>query len=299
MAKYSATRSANWRAIFSAITVLYLVVVFVLPVVLQQFQEQLGFADGLGVFIDNAKLNSLADFIAGIFAPLAFFWLVAAVMIQSDELKLQREEIAENRQVMKEQANASEAQAEFIRVQTELLREQGTANKRIAEANYRATQYDRRLKLHGELANLLEVIGHENECTRDILDQFARIHAQCEYVFSQEIADAIYQSQRNYALAVRAVILRSKIADAEYPDDWLLNWVKDINEEFGLDYAREELIDFLELYCLEQQDFALELLVWGGIFTRMSEETRLESKLFNDLPTDQRSEPAATWGEAS
>lgn len=301
MAKESATRSANWRAIFSAITVLYLLVVFALPVVLQHFQERLGFADGIGVFIDNAKLNSLADFIAGIFAPLAFFWLVAAVMIQSDELKLQRDEIAENRQVMKEQAKASEAQAEFIRVQTDLLREQGIANKRIAEANYRAAQYDRRLKLRAELASLTEIIGPENDCTRDILDQFANVHAQCEYVFSLDIADAIYESVRNYARAVRAVMLRSKIFDTEYQDDWLITWVKQINEEFGLDYTREQLIDFLELYCVEQQGFALELLVWGEIFTRMSDETRLESKLFDDFPTDHRSETAEindedSWG---
>ncbi|MHC2298215.1 hypothetical protein [Rhizobium mongolense] len=81
------------------------------------------------------------DFIAGVFAPIAFIWLVAAVWIQSQELAEQREELrltrlefGENRKVMREQAEEARKQAEFIGLQTKILERQEderlTAQKR-------------------------------------------------------------------------------------------------------------------------------------------------------------------------
>ncbi|KQV27853.1 hypothetical protein ASC97_05675 [Rhizobium sp. Root1203] len=71
------------------------------------------------------------NFFAGVFAPIAFIWLVAAVWIQSQELAEQREELRltrlefeENRTVMQEQANEARRQAEFIGLQTEILKRQ-------------------------------------------------------------------------------------------------------------------------------------------------------------------------------
>ncbi len=70
-------------------------------------------------------------FIAGVFAPVAFIWLVAAVSIQSQELAEQREELrltrlefAENREVMRQQADEARKQAELIDVQTNILKRQ-------------------------------------------------------------------------------------------------------------------------------------------------------------------------------
>jgi hypothetical protein len=70
-------------------------------------------------------------FIAGVFAPIAFIWLVAAVSIQSQELAEQREELrltrlefAENREVMRQQADEARKQAEFIGLQTDILKRQ-------------------------------------------------------------------------------------------------------------------------------------------------------------------------------
>ena len=53
------------------------------------------------------KGNERGDMLAGVFAPLAFIWLVATVIIQSTELREQRLEMQRNRAV-------SATQAEFI-----------------------------------------------------------------------------------------------------------------------------------------------------------------------------------------
>ena len=65
-------------------------------------------------------MNEFGDFFAGAFAPLAFIWLVAAVLIQSQELSAQREEL----RVANDQAEATNktlsAQTRFIEKQTEI-----------------------------------------------------------------------------------------------------------------------------------------------------------------------------------
>lgn len=75
------------------------------------------------------SLNELGDFLAGLFAPLAFVWLFVAVMIQSEELSAQhkelaltRDELSQQREVMKEQAAQARNQAKFIGEQTDILR---------------------------------------------------------------------------------------------------------------------------------------------------------------------------------
>lgn len=76
------------------------------------------------------------DFLAGVFAPIAFLWLVAAVWIQSDELREQRKELALtrkefelNRSVMEQQAEEARKQAEYIAAQTKLLTEESNLRK--------------------------------------------------------------------------------------------------------------------------------------------------------------------------
>lgn len=81
--------------------------------------------------------NEWGDFLAGVFAPIAFLWLVATVWIQSDELREQRKELALTRKefelsrsVMKEQADEAKKQAEYISTQTQLLSDEAYARKR-------------------------------------------------------------------------------------------------------------------------------------------------------------------------
>lgn len=76
--------------------------------------------------------NSLGDTFAGAFAPVAFVWLVAAVMLQRNELaaqrqelsltreefKLTRQEVAAQRLSMQEQVLESRKNVEFVEEQT-------------------------------------------------------------------------------------------------------------------------------------------------------------------------------------
>ncbi|TBY41171.1 hypothetical protein [Rhizobium leguminosarum] len=92
------------------------------------------------------SVNDWGDFFAGTFSPLAFVWLVVAVILQSmelreqrAELKLTRAEFAQNREVARTQATESKRQAEFIGEQTKLLQEQEQRNKaEDAEAQFNA-----------------------------------------------------------------------------------------------------------------------------------------------------------------
>ncbi|CDZ65565.1 Hypothetical protein NGAL_HAMBI2605_38380 [Neorhizobium galegae bv. orientalis] len=97
------------------------------------------------------------NFFAGIFAPIAFIWLVAAVWIQSQELAEQRAELRltrlefeENRAVMKEQANEARKQAELIGFQTDILKRQD-ADRVAAQAQERFVE---------EIQNLADLINH-------------------------------------------------------------------------------------------------------------------------------------------
>lgn len=81
-------------------------------------------------------LNELGDFLAGAFAPLAFIWLAAAVLIQSQELKEQRKELRltresmeDNREVMRAQADEARKQAEYIGQQTKLMEDDQRSRK--------------------------------------------------------------------------------------------------------------------------------------------------------------------------
>ena len=85
-----------------------------------------------------ATANQIGDFLAGAFAPLAFLWLVATVLVQAQELSAQREELELTRAEMKanrgvaeatqkaieQQAETAGETARFIGSQTELLSEQ-------------------------------------------------------------------------------------------------------------------------------------------------------------------------------
>lgn len=82
-------------------------------------------------YLSCLQANEIGDFLAGAFAPLAFFWLIATVVIQARELRAQRQELQltrrefeANRKVAEAQAAEAKRQAEYIGAQTDLLREE-------------------------------------------------------------------------------------------------------------------------------------------------------------------------------
>lgn len=63
--------------------------------------------------------NEFGDALAGIFAPLAFLWLVVTVLLQSRELALQREELRSTTQELHRSAKQHEKQSEILLAQAE------------------------------------------------------------------------------------------------------------------------------------------------------------------------------------
>ena len=115
------------------------------------------------------KLNEWGDFMAGVFAPIAFVWLVTAVWIQSaelreqrEELKLTRQEFQEQREVMKDQREAMQAQVEeakrqavFIGTQTRIL-EAEEARREFVETD---RQFQARIEtLYGLLVDVPDAL---------------------------------------------------------------------------------------------------------------------------------------------
>ena len=56
------------------------------------------------------NLNELGDFLAGVFTPLAFGWLVYGYLLQSKEIRLQREELTLTRKQLGKQTELLQAQ---------------------------------------------------------------------------------------------------------------------------------------------------------------------------------------------
>lgn len=65
--------------------------------------------------------NELGDTFAGAFAPVAFVWLVAAVLLQRNELAAQRQELRESREVATQQVIEARRNVAFIEEQTAIL----------------------------------------------------------------------------------------------------------------------------------------------------------------------------------
>lgn len=79
-------------------------------------------------------LDTLGDFLAGLFAPVAFVFLVATVGVQSQELKAQRHELKQtrrefelNRGVLNAQAEEARRAAEYMSLQTEVMKSERRA----------------------------------------------------------------------------------------------------------------------------------------------------------------------------
>jgi len=67
----------------------------------------------------SLQADGWGNFLAGIFSPLAFLWLLYAALAQRAELQLQRDELRQNNESQRQQADALEAQARQFRAQAD------------------------------------------------------------------------------------------------------------------------------------------------------------------------------------
>lgn len=97
---------------------------------------------------ESLELNEWGDFAAGAFSPIAFVWFIAAVIMQSFELRAQRQELAMTRQEFEQNRKVLTEQAAFIKIQSDLMKEEadGLRSEQILGENislmaYRLRQY--------------------------------------------------------------------------------------------------------------------------------------------------------------
>jgi hypothetical protein len=100
---------ANFGA-FAAATFVWIVFVLII-------------ADERGDGILRLKPNELGDLLAGMFTPIAAFWFVYAVSLQSEELALQREELKETRAVLEKTMFAQEKMVKEYNKNNAILRD--------------------------------------------------------------------------------------------------------------------------------------------------------------------------------
>lgn len=115
-------------------------------------------------FLEHGKLNEIGDLFAGVFAPIAFLWLVYGYLLQSSELRLQRgsldrqtQELELQRQALNEQrselaksSNALTDQAKLLGQQIEITRSTHTPKLNLTSVNAPAGMF--RLSNQGGIA---------------------------------------------------------------------------------------------------------------------------------------------------
>jgi hypothetical protein len=101
----------------------------------------LGWSRSWAFFTTDPKLNEAGDFLAGVFAPLALIWLVAAVLTQRQELNETRDQFTENQKVVDAQLKTINSQNDLLKLQ----HEQAVGNAKKA---YKLSLFDKRYQLY-------------------------------------------------------------------------------------------------------------------------------------------------------
>ncbi|YBV97394.1 hypothetical protein M1D80_11060 [Phyllobacteriaceae bacterium JZ32] len=119
--------------------------------------------------MEALDLNEQGDFLAGLFAPVAFLWLAAAVFIQAQELSAQRDElkqtrleVRQNREVAMAQADEARKTSEYIGKQTELLVEQQVFREQSEAAILLQKKLESLYRFSSKNMHLLAVITRPN-----------------------------------------------------------------------------------------------------------------------------------------
>ena len=161
----------NWLIVAFVVTIAYITFIV----------WKVGYLN-IWTFLSSPNLNEVGDFIAGVFSPLAFIWLVAAVLTQRQELTETRHEFAENQKVV-------DAQLKTINEQSDLLQQQHTLAEETAKKTYRLSLFDERFDIYSKLVVLHTEMSEKQVFERSDLRQLQYIKARCGFVFSMEIEE--------------------------------------------------------------------------------------------------------------
>ncbi len=177
-------KNMNWLVVAGVLTVVYTAVV----------GYTLGWSRTWGFLTGEPDLNEVGDFLAGIFAPVALLWLVAAVFTQRQELNDTRTQFTENQKVVDSQLETINSQNELLSLQ----HEQAVAN---AKQQYKLSLFERRFAIYSQFMQFerrLKGFGFDNLAP----DMMRGLAQEAAFVFDRSIADwmnVIAQRIEDYA----------------------------------------------------------------------------------------------------
>ena len=186
--------TGNSRNILQTRAIIATLVYFGVVLLIWGFAHSLG--KKLGVGIGNEGLNNLGDLLSGLFAPVAFIWLVVAVIIQSKELAAQREELALTRTEMQDSRAVMQKQADAAETQTKLA----FASTR---ANYQLALYDKRLLVFNQLEQIATDLSTAGGVSSELFKKIRLAVESAKYVFGPNVNDWISLVSKKSYSAVR------------------------------------------------------------------------------------------------
>ncbi|MQY50075.1 hypothetical protein GAO09_29010 [Rhizobiales bacterium RZME27] len=131
-------------------------------------------------FFTDPKPNEVGDFLAGLFAPVAFILLACAVVMQRQELKVTREELADNREVVAEQLKQ-------IRIQTAMLADQQRKAEESAKQTYKLNLFDKRFDIYNALLTVGQGIEKRGLVVANDAILLAVLTSQASFVFPERV----------------------------------------------------------------------------------------------------------------
>ncbi|MCY1740383.1 hypothetical protein [Ensifer sp. SL37] len=171
MKKDSIWKRMNWLLVAGVLTVAYGIAI----------ELTLGWDRTRTFFTDDTDLNEIGDFLAGVFAPVALLWLVAAVFTQRQELNETRDQFEENQKVVDAQLKTINAQNALLSLQ----HEQAVAN---AKQQYKLSLFERRFAIYSKFMQFerrFKGFGFDNLAPHMIRD----VAREAAFVFDRSIAD--------------------------------------------------------------------------------------------------------------
>jgi hypothetical protein len=139
------------------------------------------------------ELNAVGDFLAGVFAPIALIWLVAAVLTQRQELNETRDQFEDNRKVV-------DAQLKTINSQNELLALQHHQAVENAAKAYKLSLFDKRFQIYQNFVNFGEAQNRNqfrdnhshsvsNDLSRESYSIMFNLAREAAFVFDRSTED--------------------------------------------------------------------------------------------------------------
>lgn len=176
-----------------------------------------------GEYLEFYKWNALGDFLAGVFAPLAFIWLVAAVIIQREELKSSRQQFDDSQTVIQEQLD--------------YIRDQSKKADEVALRDYKLAMFEPRIEIYKQLVGFE---FSEDLSTRVLFTKYKQIEdimTRSKFFFGADVEEWLaIEKNRLFKLYTASHIRDSVLTDehGHYPDGTPYRTMRELNADFIL-----------------------------------------------------------------